>query len=157
VALGGGGFTEEPDNPALDDYVLAASGRARPRVCFLATAGGDSLSYTVKFYKSFSGGHCEPTHLAQFNRTVDDARALQLAQDVIFGGGGNTVNLLAVWQRRAYRVGVAGAAHRGARAPDPDRWRGRDARGRAETAGRRWRPGGPGRGPLRDRATSGGR
>lgn len=98
VALGGGGFTEEPDNPALDEYVLAASGRERPRVCFLATAGGDSPSYTVKFYNAFSGGHCEPTHLALFNRTVDDARALLLAQDVIYVGGGNTVNLLAVWR-----------------------------------------------------------
>jgi dipeptidase E len=45
-------------------------------VCFLATAGGDSPSYTVKFYNSFSGGHCEPSHLALFNRTVDDARGL---------------------------------------------------------------------------------
>ena len=98
MALGGGGFTEEPDNPALDDYVLAASGRERPRVCFLPTAGGDNPSYVVKFYNAFSGGHCDPSHLALFNRTVDDVRALLLAQDVIYVGGGNTVNLLAVWR-----------------------------------------------------------
>ena len=113
VALGGGGFTEEPDNPALDDYVLAASGRARPRVCFLATAGGDSPSYTVKFYNSFSGGHCEPSHLALFNRTVDDARALLLAQDVIYVGGGNTVNLLAVWRAQGIDAILREAWERG--------------------------------------------
>lgn len=98
VALGGGGFTEEPDNPALDDYVLDACGRERPRVLFLPTAGGDNPSYVVKFYSAFSGGHCDPSHLALFNRTIDDARRLLLAQDVIYVGGGNTVNLLAVWR-----------------------------------------------------------
>jgi peptidase E len=67
-------------------------------VCFLATAGGDSASYTVKFDNAFSGGHRDPSHLALFNRTVDDARRLLLAQDVIYVGGGNTVNLLAVWR-----------------------------------------------------------
>lgn len=114
VALGGGGFSEDPGGRALDDYVLDASGRGRPRVCFLPTAGGDNPSYVVKFYAAFGGGHCEPSHLALFNRTVDDARALLLAQDVIYVGGGNTVNLLAVWRaqgidrilREAWEAGV---------------------------------------------------
>lgn len=97
VALGGGGFTEEPST-ALDDYVLDATGRERPRVCFLPTAGGDNASYVVKFYNAFSGGHCEPSHLALFNRQIDDIRSVLLAQDVIYVGGGNTVNLLAVWR-----------------------------------------------------------
>ncbi len=113
VALGGGGFTEDPGNTALDDYVLAASGRARPRVCFLATAGGDSPSYTVKFYNAFSGGHCDPSHLALFNRTVDDARRHLLAQDVIYVGGGNTVNLLAVWRAQGIDAALREAWDRG--------------------------------------------
>jgi hypothetical protein len=32
VALGGGGFSMEPDNPLLDDHILALSGAVRPRV-----------------------------------------------------------------------------------------------------------------------------
>ena len=40
--MGGGGFTMEPDNPALDDYVLSlATGSALPRICLLPTASGD--------------------------------------------------------------------------------------------------------------------
>ena len=81
--------------------------------CFLATAGGDSPSYTVKFYNSFSAGHCEPSHLALFNRTVDDARALLLAQDVIYVGGGNTVNLLAVWRAQGIDAILREAWERG--------------------------------------------
>lgn len=98
VALGGGGFTDEPGNTALDDYVLDASGAERPRVLFLPTAGGDNASYVVKFYNAFSDGSCVPSHLPLFNRTTDDIRAVLLAQDVIYVGGGNTVNLLAVWR-----------------------------------------------------------
>ncbi|MGD9573300.1 MAG: Type 1 glutamine amidotransferase-like domain-containing protein [Thermoleophilia bacterium] len=114
VALGGGGFTEEPDNPALDHYVLDATGIERPRICFLPTAGGDNNSYIVKFYAAFSGGHCVPTHVPLFNRKIDDVRAVLLSQDVIYVGGGNTVNLLAVWRahgidtvlREAWEKGV---------------------------------------------------
>lgn len=42
--MGGGGFAMEPDNPALDRYVLELGRKLRPepRVCLLPTAGGDS-------------------------------------------------------------------------------------------------------------------
>ena len=80
--------------------------------------GGDNPSYVVKSYNAFSGGHCDPSHLALFTRTVDDVRALLLAQDVIYVGGGNTVNLLAVWRAQGVDVdparglGARGAARR---------------------------------------------
>ena len=77
------------------------------------TAGGDNNSYLVKFYNAFSGGHCDPCHLALFNRTVDDARAFLLSQDVIYVGGGNTVNLLAVWRAQGMDVVLREAWERG--------------------------------------------
>jgi hypothetical protein len=47
VAMGGGGFSMEPDNLLLDDFVLALSRRHPPRVCFIPTASADSASYIV--------------------------------------------------------------------------------------------------------------
>ena len=52
--------------------------------------------------------------LPLFQRRATDLRAFVLAQDVIYVGGGNTVNLLAVWRahgldtilREAYMQGV---------------------------------------------------
>ena len=35
VALGGGGFSMEPDNPLLDDFILSLSQRQPARVCFV--------------------------------------------------------------------------------------------------------------------------
>ena len=101
VAMGGGGFSMEPDNPLLDDHVLslarAARGRDRPRVCFLPTASGDAEGYVARFYAAFAR-KSEASHLALFNRTVLDLETFLLEQDVIYVGGGNTANMLAVWR-----------------------------------------------------------
>src|SRR5258708_29183844 len=98
VAMGGGGFSMEPRNPRLDQWILGLARRARPRVTFVPTASGDSPWYIKKFYRSFSRLECEPTHLQLFKREISDLRAFVLSQDVVYVGGGNTVNLLAVWR-----------------------------------------------------------
>ncbi|HEY0022630.1 MAG TPA: peptidase E [Longimicrobium sp.] len=98
VAFGGGGFAMEPDNPLLDDYVLGLCRRSRPRVCLIPTASGDSAAWIDRFYSLFDHRRCEPSHLALFSRGVDDLYAFLSEQDVLYVGGGNTVNLLAVWR-----------------------------------------------------------
>ena len=60
IAMGGGGFSIEPDNPALDLYVLRHARAKNPRVCFLATASGDADSYIVNFYSAFTRLNCRP-------------------------------------------------------------------------------------------------
>ena len=52
--MGGGGFTMEPENPALDEYVLEAARVETPAVGFLATASGDAEPYIDHFYASFA-------------------------------------------------------------------------------------------------------
>lgn len=81
VAMGGGGFSMEPDNPLLDEHVLelarAGRGRQRPRVCFIPTASGDSDGYVASFYAAFARPS-EASHLALFHRTIDDLEAFVL-------------------------------------------------------------------------------
>src|SRR5215207_4533312 len=96
--MGGGGFSMEPENPLLDEFVLSLARRERPRVCFVATASGDAESYVASFYRAFSAFDCRPSDLQLFARKVADPRAFVLSQDVIYVGGGNTANLLAVWR-----------------------------------------------------------
>ena len=111
--MGGGGFSMEPDNPLLDDFILGLTDRARPRVLFLPTATGDVARYLVNFYTAFSR-RAEASHLDLFVRTGDDVGRLVLEQDVVYVGGGNTANLLAIWRvhgldailRSAWRAGV---------------------------------------------------
>jgi dipeptidase E len=113
VAMGGGGFSMEPDNPRLDTFVLSLTGVERPRVCFVATASGDSERYVRDFYRAFAAHDCQATDLALFDRTVDDLEAFVLAQDVIYVGGGNTASLLAVWRAHGLDTVLRAAWERG--------------------------------------------
>jgi hypothetical protein len=57
----GGGFSMEPDESALDLYVLEQARLPRPAVCFLATARGDASQYILNFYTTMekpNGGLC---------------------------------------------------------------------------------------------------
>jgi len=86
----------EPDDPALDLYVLAQTRKRNPSICFLATATGDAEGYIGKFYDAFKAHRCRPTHVPLFRRTPDLKQALS-TQDVIYVGGGNTKSMLARW------------------------------------------------------------
>jgi dipeptidase E len=111
--MGGGGFSSEPDNPLLDDFVLGLTGATRPRVCFLPTATGNVATYLVNFYAAFSR-RAEASHLDLFARTGGDLERQVHDQDVVYVGGGNTANLLAIWRvhgldvilRDAWQAGV---------------------------------------------------
>lgn len=97
--MGGGGFSEEPENPLLDDFVLGLTGRTRPRVCFVPTASGDSERYIAGFRAAFPPARAEATCLTLFKDPgVGDVREHVLAQDVVYVGGGSTFNLLALWR-----------------------------------------------------------
>jgi peptidase E len=104
--MGGGGFSMEPDNPLLDNFILGLSRRQPARVCFVPTASADSATYIVKFYRAFSG-RCVPTDLTLWDPSslsrqparTSDLAAFVAEQDVIYVGGGNTANLLALWRR----------------------------------------------------------
>lgn len=109
IAMGGGGFTMEPDNPLLDRYVLAATGKELPRVCFVPTAAGDPGAYVDRFYEAFPGDLCEPTWLSLFNRRIGDLTGFLCEQDLVYVGGGNTVNLLAIWRAQGMDAAVAEA------------------------------------------------
>jgi len=126
-AMGGGGFTMEPGNPLLDDFVLELGARRlragrdnaharEPRILFLPTASGDTGAQINAFQARFADRHCVAEHLSLF-RLRDLRRSLRdtvLSQDVLYVGGGSMRNLLAIWRAhhldrlliRAWREGV---------------------------------------------------
>jgi dipeptidase E len=116
VAYGGGGFSMEPGNPLLDEYVLSLCRRKRPRVCFLPSASGDADHYVVRFYRHFHSGICEPSHISLFRRDCGPGQVREhlLKQDLVYVGGGSILSLLGVWHahgidddlKAAWRAGV---------------------------------------------------
>jgi len=97
IAMGGGGFSMEPDNLRLDHYILEKAGKPNPVVCFVPTAGGDADDYIAQFYHSYRKLPCRPRHLPLFKPPGDIAGCIA-ESDVIYVGGGNTRNLLAIWR-----------------------------------------------------------
>jgi peptidase E len=96
IAMGGGALAEA-DGFALERYVVKQARRRNPAVCYVGAANGDEASVVARFYAAFTELECRPTQLPFFKRTPD-LRALILAQDVVYVGGGNTKSMLAVWR-----------------------------------------------------------
>jgi peptidase E len=113
VAMGGGGFSMEPENPLLDLYVLEQSRKQIPRICFVP-ADGSANDYVVRFYSAFTKLPCSPSHLSLFRPPTADLESFLLEKDIVYIGGGNTRSMLALWRewklddilRRAWIEGV---------------------------------------------------
>jgi dipeptidase E len=112
VAIGGGGFTDAGALTPLDRYLLDLTGRARPRVCFLGTASGDSEGYIARFYRAYAR-KSDPSDLALFGSPTPRDVGLLAEQDLVFVGGGNTANLLAVWRLHGVDQALRGAWQNG--------------------------------------------
>ncbi len=99
-AMGGGGFTMEPANPLLDDFVLSLSGAREPRILFLPTASGDTTPHINAFKERFHGRTCVPEHLSLFRlrEAKRPLRDILSEQDILYVGGGSMRNLLAIWR-----------------------------------------------------------
>jgi peptidase E len=114
IAMGGGGFSMEPENLALDRYILDQVGKPHPKICFVPTASGDAELYVLHFYQAFTTLGSEPSSLSLFSPPLGDLEDFVMDKDVIYVGGGNTRSMLAVWRewgldsifRRAYAAGV---------------------------------------------------
>ena len=100
LAIGGGSLA----GSEIEDFLLELSTARRPRVCYIGTASAHKPEYVEVFYDSFRGRACEPSHLELFG-VPDDPAAHIATQDVIYVGGGNTANMLAMW--RVHRVDLA--------------------------------------------------
>ena len=96
VGLGGG--VEEPGQAArMRAYVLGLTGKERPRVLYVPTAGADDARLVAGFFETYAA-EAEPSVLRVFPWPPDGLRELVLSQDAICVSGGNTANMLAIWR-----------------------------------------------------------
>ncbi len=104
----------EQDVQLLDNYVLNATGKENPKICFFANAGGDAQDYIDKFYNVYNKLKCIPTHISLKTKPEIDLEKTILEQDVLFVGGGSTRSLMQQWKtygldkimRKAYNKGI---------------------------------------------------
>jgi peptidase E len=96
VGLGGAGSTEE-ETRRLIEHVVGLAEKSSPKVCFVPTAVGDDADSVLRIY-GLLPAQARTSYLPFFPWPPDDLRRFALDQDVIFVGGGNTANALAIWR-----------------------------------------------------------
>ncbi len=96
VALGGISHDDAERQP-LEDFFLALAPRKPPRVCFVPTAFADDADGILLAYGQLRD-RAEVAHLSFFPWPPQDLRGFVLDHDVIYVGGGNTANMLAIWR-----------------------------------------------------------
>jgi peptidase E len=96
IAMGGGGFSMEPENPRLDQFILAQTGKSSPAVCFIPPAPWQD--YIDRFRAAFAKLPCRTSDLIFFPPPTADLESFILEKDVIYVGGGTTKSMLAVWR-----------------------------------------------------------
>jgi dipeptidase E len=99
VGLGGAGDTDEATARLLA-HVVGLAGKAAPKVCIVPTAVGDDPASVLRLYERLPR-EAMTSHLPVFPWPPRDLREFVLGHDVVFVGGGNTANMLAVWRAHA--------------------------------------------------------
>ena len=76
-----------------------AGSPARPRLCYLGTAGGDQRHRQAAVREAFQATTYDVSVLSLLPMpSVEDMRAHLLARDVVWVNGGSVAGLLALWQ-----------------------------------------------------------
>ena len=94
-------------------FLLELSGRTRPRLCYLPTAAADDPARIVGFYDRALRHACDPFHVELFGTPQQPAERVAAA-DIVWVGGGNTANMLAIWRLHGVDTALRAAWERGA-------------------------------------------
>ena len=98
-------------------YVASLTGKENPRICFLPTATGDAAGYVMRWFETCSGlpinAFVQRSFISSYNQK-ESFEDIFLSMDAILVGGGNTLNMMAIWKaqgidlalRKAYESGV---------------------------------------------------
>ncbi len=89
-------------------YTAQLTGKKKPKICFLPTATGDSERYINFWYELCSDLEIEPHVLKVWTSSYRQKQSFEeilTKMDAIIVGGGNTLNMIAIW--KAQEIDVA--------------------------------------------------
>jgi dipeptidase E len=102
---------------AFMKYIIQVTGKENPKICFVPTATGDSLNSITSWYSSCEDLPLRPYVLRTFISSYNTKKSFEetiMSMDAIVVGGGNTLNMIAIWRsqgidlalKKAYDAGV---------------------------------------------------
>lgn len=98
-------------------YVIELTGKKKPKICFVPTAAADDKRVMGYIDRLCEGLPLEPSMLITFLSSSPEQKTFKeqiLESDAIIVGGGNTLNMMAIWKaqgidtllREAYEKGI---------------------------------------------------
>ncbi|MGE5520192.1 MAG: Type 1 glutamine amidotransferase-like domain-containing protein [Candidatus Dadabacteria bacterium] len=98
-------------------YVIRLTKKTEPKVCFLPTAAADNPYYTNYWFEMCFDFAVKPSIQRMFVSSSPGQKSFEenlLGMDAIIVGGGNTLNMIAIWKaqgvdtvlRKAYEKGI---------------------------------------------------
>ena len=102
---------------AFINYIISLTEKPNPRICFFPTAAADDERIIGYWYKLCSGLPLRPGVVKTFISSSPEQKTFEeeiLDYDAIIVGGGNTLNMIAIWKaqgidtvlRKAYNKGI---------------------------------------------------
>ena len=115
VCVGQGMGLGYDDNPKFSDWMFSLTANQSPRILYVPTAAGESNRRIFQFKANLADYPCEVSVLSLFDRqyTDTDLRKFILSHDMIYVEGGNTANMLAIWETHGLRPIFQEAYERG--------------------------------------------
>ncbi len=98
-------------------YAASLTGKKNPKICFLPTATGDAAGYVMRWFETCADLPIRPFVQRSFISSYGQKESFEdvfTSMDAILVGGGNTLNMLAIWKaqgidlalRKAWESGV---------------------------------------------------
>ena len=97
-------------------YVASLTGKPNPRVCFMPTAAGDAPGYVVRWFESCGDLAVRPFVQRSFISSYsqkDSFENVLSSMDAILVGGGNTLNMIAIWKAQGIDIALKTAWENG--------------------------------------------
>lgn len=88
-------------NKAFIKYVMGLTEKTNPKICFLPTASADNDNYIIYWYELCHDLDMEPHVMNVWLGTYYQTKTFEeilLNMDALIVGGGNTLNMMAIWQ-----------------------------------------------------------
>ena len=93
------------ETTAIDKEIIRISGKKKPKLLLLPTASGDSEGYfdvVKKYFGERLGCIVDVLYLKKQKYSKEELRKRVLGSDIIYVGGGNTLNMLNLWKARGF-------------------------------------------------------
>lgn len=98
------------------DYMAKATGKNTPNICFIPTASGEDPEYIKSFYEVCSQIDVVPHVMSVWINSYDQKESFDKIiqrMDAIVVGGGNTLNMLAIWKAQGIDIALKKAYDNG--------------------------------------------